>query len=484
MHVSSAGKSSDNLDAHSLLLNSVLSGSDAILIGEGSEADVLLESVATCLAGLRSRILRAAEVLPGSLRTPSPPKTDFPDDQSLIRDYQALTVLDQTCDRIVLLVSDAHLLLRSALRYIQFVSRSGPRLQLIFCGSDKLFDLLKVDEFAWLRARLMAGLIVTVPAASVKTTAGPRSSLPRPTFVASMSSRKLRLAALALLVAGGASYLELCLQSGTETGSLTSGPAPIQPAPPQRMAMVTQHRGGLTSRVTAVTSPATPNAAVLHPSALAGEVGPALLASRILTPSSMTASKRLATAWPRAQIGSLSLAGQGNPAEASNAVDAVLNQSPTTLRPPIQRAPTKQVSHGFASHPDLAVSLAAKAAAQHQAALTGNAPGPEQKLSSSLSARPPVPVHLKLAMALPPVKAGVLRSEPKLRRPQPVRTAAMAQATLAHRRKPVREQVVSLPTKDDMVAPQPASTSGNGPHRYIGSYTTDADGVRMFHLDP
>ena len=488
MHVSRTGKSSGKLEPLSLLLTSILSGGDAILISEGGEGRVLLDSVATSLAGLRSRILRAAEVLPDSLRTPGPSlhmsrplKANVPDDASLIQNYKALTVLDRTCDRIVLLVSDAHGLQPSALRYIQFVSRAGASLQLVFSGTRKFFDLLESDEFAWLRTRLTAGLVVTLatpvpggptpsprtpiaphmPAASAGRSAVPGPDWRRPKLMAGRSSRNLRIAAVVLSVVGGASWLRLCIQNGATTGSVVSRQAPFQPTPSERLALVTpqvQLHGSLTSRAI----PAAPNAPVPHPPAMAGAVrsaGPASPSSMPLTPH--------------------------------NGGDLASIQLPVALHPTALKAPTRQVSDGSAAH-DTA-SLARANTAPGQPALAGPAQGTHPMPSSAAGPREP-------ATAPPPVRAGVRRSEwTASRRPKSVlafdmrrhtiraalsRIASIAPDASASHRHPFRTPATLLRADDQRLAPQPASGSGDESPRYIGSYVTGPNGVRMFHLDP
>ena len=241
MYISSVAQQLNQPDALRLLLDRVLRGADVTLISEGDGGGVSLALAADCLAELRSRILWAAEVLPGTLGVPMPSphmagqsNASVLDDELLTHGFQTLTVLDQTCDRIVLLVSDAHALQYPALRYIQFVSRSGAPLQFVFCGTHKFFDLLKMEEFEWLRARLMAGLVVTLappiseasdmlpdlpsapegPAARVEEAAIALPSMGRSVVSASASSWILRLGALALLGLGGVACLMLITQNG------------------------------------------------------------------------------------------------------------------------------------------------------------------------------------------------------------------------------------------------------------------------------
>ena len=221
MYMSNAAKPVNQPDALRLLLDRILRGGDATLIAEGDAARVLLDLAADCLSGRRIRVLQAADVLPSRSAASMPSahatgqKAGVPDDETLSRSFQALTVLDPSCDRIVLLVGDAHTLLHPALRYIQFASRSAAHLQLVFCGTRAFFDLLSIEEFTWLRVRMGAGLALTLaapipedwdaplpsvpdgPAAWAEEAAPPRPDARRPAVSASTRSISRASAAVA-----------------------------------------------------------------------------------------------------------------------------------------------------------------------------------------------------------------------------------------------------------------------------------------------
>ena len=244
MYMSSAAKPVNQPDALRLLLDRILRGGDATLIAESDASRVLLDLAADCLSGRRIRIIRAADVLPShsaalmrSAHAAGQAKAGMPDDEALSRSFQTLTVLDPSCDRIVLLVGDAHALPHLALRYIQFVSRSAAHLQLVFCGTQALFDPLNIEEFTRLRARLGAGLALTLaapipedrdapppsvpdhPAARAGKAAALRPGARRPAVSASKRSWPRLLGALALLGLGGAAGLMLgsCSRRRLET---------------------------------------------------------------------------------------------------------------------------------------------------------------------------------------------------------------------------------------------------------------------------
>ena len=547
LYIWSAGRPINHSDASSLLLESILGGRDAILIDEDGEGHALLDWAATCLAGLRVRILRAAEVLPDTHRTPmpslhvaGPPLPSIPDDDFLIQSYNALTVLDQTCDRIVLLVDDGHPLQRSTLRYIQFVSRSGAPLQLVFCGTRKFHDLLEIEEFCWLRARLMFSLVVTLatpvvqvstalprvpfipltPEASVGKTATSRLGTRRPTFIASMSSRSLRLASLALFGIGGAAWLTLCMQEHGTIEPTTSTQASLQPTtlkPPTMAAPETQVFSELTSRAIPDTGPAALDSRVIHLPAATDDVrdaGAASPSSMPLTPPSTGPSRSLVAVLPQTKAGmaqpnsmeSPSPSPPSNPggqrsSSLSHIVDPAATHLLTNLEPEVLSAPTQQVLDIPASHLDSKPSLAATASGLHLPSSMDNVRGTNQRPASSI---PVVPSYATtpgtLLTVLPSTKTGVPQSEPLwLRRLKSVpasdvgryktpsvlsRIAAEAPGSEARRLKLSRKQAVPLRADDQWLVPQPASDSGDGAQRYIGSYATDANGVRMFHSEP
>lgn len=560
MYISSATRPINHLDALPLLLDGILGGDDVTLIDEGGQGRALLDLAAGCLAGLRSRILWATELLPDSLGVPmpsspsaGPSKASIPNDDLLTRGFQALTVLDQTCDRVVLLVSDAHALQHSILRYIQFVSRSGTHLQLVFCGTGEFFDLLSPAEFEWLRARLLAGLVVTLAAPVAKAQNIPssplsvpdgtpvqveRTALPppgprRPAVYSSMPSRVLWLGALALFGFGGAVWFALGVQNGKAGGSATVKQAavvqsPTTPKPPAAAAPGTQAPGGTASHADSKANSATPATSAPHLPAIAGDVQGANLGSPSnipLTPPSSAASGALATVLPPAKAGLPEAAPNDRrlpeplpsparspdqrdvPTDPSRTAAVAVTQSPGTLQPPVISVPETQIPDDTASH---AASEASSAAPNSQALRSplitsdeGAEPGPPPSMPFT---PPPTAASGALISKLPQTKAGAPESEPNvLRRPEPLptpahglgwqavpaapsRTAAAAPGGRTRRPKDIKAQLAPLPADDRLLASQSASGSSEPPSgrspQYIGSYATDANGVRMFHLEP
>ena len=425
--MSSAAQPINQPDALRLLLDRILRGTDATLIADGDAACVLLDLAADCLSGRRIRILRAAEVLPNGLTAPTPSphiaaqaKVSLPDDAALSRSFQALTVLDPSCDRIVLLVGDAHALQHSALRYIQFASRSAAHLQLVFCGTRALFDLLDIEEFAGLRARLTTSPVLTLaapvpedgdtpppsvphaPAAWAGEAAAPSPIARRPAVSANRDGWFLRLGVLALLGLGGAAGLTLGLKgSGAGRPAASQQAASVvQPPTPPDTPTPGLTAAGAASQADPGMAPAVPESPPPYLPAMAGDTqgaGGKSLPSVPAAPPPAEAAGSLVTVW----LGS--------------------------------RAGTSE------NEPRL----------------------------------PETPARLarNLGRTVAPVA--------------PSRAAAAAPGSRARRSREVRDQA---PPDDQWVPSQSAYNSWTAPGsqapRYIGSYTTDANGVRMFHLEP
>ena len=431
MYMSSAAKPVNQPDALRLLLDRILRGGDAALIAEGAAARVLLDLAVDCLSGRRIRILQVADVLPSHSAALMPPahaagqaKAAMPDDEALSRSFQALTVLDPSCDRIVLLVGDAHALPHSALRYIQFVSRSAAHLQLVFCGTRAFFDLLDIEDLTWLQARLGTGLVLTLaapipedwdapppsvpddPAAWAKEAAMSHPGARIPAVSASGRSWSRLLGALALLGLGGAAGLMLGLRSGG-----ADRPAAVQ----QAASVVVQPPAPLDAP-----APAMPAA----DAALQADPRPTPAAPDDLPPH------------PPAMAGDAQGAGPGAPSNMPAA-------------PPAAGAPGALVT--VRSPP--------------RAGMTGSQPRPSEP--------PPV-----LARSLGRPSAPAASSS----------AAATALSSRMRQLREARERSAPPPRDDQWASPEPAFGSWTAPvsqpPRYIGSYTTDANGVRMFRLEP
>lgn len=154
------------------LVNEVLAGNDVILFFRSDAGQALLDAAADHLATLRSRALRVAGASPNGLtltalmaQVTGQPDPGSRNDEFLKQGFQALTVPDATCDRIVLLISDANTLQPAALRYIQFACRASTKLQLVFAGKRGFLEMVGPSEFTELRDRLAVAPILTPPSA-------------------------------------------------------------------------------------------------------------------------------------------------------------------------------------------------------------------------------------------------------------------------------------------------------------------------------
>lgn len=236
-------------DALHLLVDSVLDGNDVTLFIRSDDGRALLDAAADRLATLRCRVLRAAGTPSEGLSLPvlmaqivGQPAPGAQDDEFLKRGFQALTALDRTCDRIVLLISDANTLQPAVLRYIQLACRAGTALQLVLAGRRGFLDLLGPHEFAHLRTRLATGPIMTPPSTPATAPAVPPPHLPpghewlgaqaprqdgwqssRPVLSGpSDTSRRKRLAALAGIGLATAACIALAIWTGGDGEPVTA----------------------------------------------------------------------------------------------------------------------------------------------------------------------------------------------------------------------------------------------------------------------
>ena len=150
------------------LLDQVLTGGDAVLDGPGAPS--ALDGAAALLAAQRCRVVRASAAGPGGLdlsgligQVTSQPDLAVQDGASLEQGAQALTDLDDGCDRIVLLLDGAGALPAVTLRYLQLTCRTSASLRLVLVGRP---DALDGPEFGYLRARLSARPVLVPQAAA------------------------------------------------------------------------------------------------------------------------------------------------------------------------------------------------------------------------------------------------------------------------------------------------------------------------------
>ncbi len=242
-------------DAFDRLMDQVLAGGDVAIMAPAGAADALLDKAMRNLAIQDSRVFRVgatpsdglsiaklvAEVTGRLERTQQ-------DDQVLEEAFGSLTTLDDSCDRIVLLVSGAEALPRSTLRYIQLAMRLGSRLQVVFAGAPGFLAAFDNDEFAPLRARLtaQAAIILGSGVPLMPEPPSPAATMPKPR-AAQVERRPAMLRALprrpAAVAAGLGLALVACLALGgwllhrgadvqQAAAQLGGPPSGIDPAPP------------------------------------------------------------------------------------------------------------------------------------------------------------------------------------------------------------------------------------------------------------
>ncbi|HEY0202823.1 MAG TPA: hypothetical protein VGC15_01565 [Acetobacteraceae bacterium] len=141
-----------------------LTGGGSVLLTGTDGGPAVLAVVADTLAKGRTRVLQVRPPLdlPGFMEQVGQ-TGNAPGDDDVERGFNALTTLDPGCDRIVLLVEDAHLLPHPTLFYLQFVLHAGPPLQLAFAGGPGIADALALEGFAGLRGRFSLHLTMSAP---------------------------------------------------------------------------------------------------------------------------------------------------------------------------------------------------------------------------------------------------------------------------------------------------------------------------------
>lgn len=145
----------------------------AILVGEADATAAVLDRVGRELPGRRVRCVRVTTPPAGALvlsglvaqvagRSDAGALTDA----DLEAGFLALTDPGEGYDRVALLVEGAQALSPPALRYLQLVCRSGPRLRLVFAGAPGLDAVLAGGEFARLRRLFTCRLDLSDPASA------------------------------------------------------------------------------------------------------------------------------------------------------------------------------------------------------------------------------------------------------------------------------------------------------------------------------
>lgn len=145
-----------------------LTGGGSLLLTGVDGAAAVLAATADILAKGRTRVLtvRPPLDLPGIMEQIGR-SGHAPGDDDVERGFNALTTLEPACDRVVLVVEDAHLLPHTTLFYLQFVLRAKPPLQLALAGHVEVADALALEGFAGLRACISLHLTMAAPSLNV-----------------------------------------------------------------------------------------------------------------------------------------------------------------------------------------------------------------------------------------------------------------------------------------------------------------------------
>lgn len=191
----------DGLPAGDRLAAAMRSGMSAMVTSSFSTAP-LLAVLAQLLDHTRTRVLhvRPPLDLPCFMDQVAGAST-VSADTWLEQGFNALTLPGAECDRIALLIEDAHQLPTATLRYIELVLRGGPPLQVILAGRPSIADILALDGFAGLRKSIP--LHLALPDAALPHTA-PTPAMPSP---GRYRMTPLRLAVGAVAAAGMAALV-------------------------------------------------------------------------------------------------------------------------------------------------------------------------------------------------------------------------------------------------------------------------------------
>lgn len=165
MHANVATLTKPELERH--LVAAMKRGTSA-LIATPAATLALLDEAAALLAASRTRVLhvRPPYNLTSFMHQLAPSASE--EDGSLLDSaYDALTVLDPSCDRIALLAESAHLMPKVTLRYIESLVCKRPHLCVALAGKPELAEALDSDELSGLRHELSLQLALSGSAAAV-----------------------------------------------------------------------------------------------------------------------------------------------------------------------------------------------------------------------------------------------------------------------------------------------------------------------------
>lgn len=252
---------------------------DTIMVVRAAEGEVVLDEIAAQLFRCHTRVLRVAAPSLGSLTLaglltrlrPAIEGVEQAPEQAI----KALTQLDSSCDRIVLLVSSAETLERSALRAIQLAAEAQPKLRLMLAGTPALLEVLKQPDLNLLCSRL--NLALGLPEgeennATVLPYAGPALPASLKPVSTNDTNRITRIVAAAVVTLAAAGFGIFFIHTGADTAGIIRTPAAqlangdAEPARPQAQSPAQPALQDLPQPLTAMSKdpepppPATPSA--------------------------------------------------------------------------------------------------------------------------------------------------------------------------------------------------------------------------------
>lgn len=150
----------------------------SVLVTAHDGTTAFLAAVALRLAPTRTRVLHLRPPLGIAGFMDQVAANCAPGDTQLERGFNALTMPDAGCDRIALLVEDAHEMPQATLRCIEFTLQAGPHLRVVLAGRSGIKDTLALAGFAGLRKRFPLHLALPAAEPQPAETLLPAQALP------------------------------------------------------------------------------------------------------------------------------------------------------------------------------------------------------------------------------------------------------------------------------------------------------------------
>lgn len=444
------------------LAAALMANTSALITGPDGTSGALLQAVAMRLASSRTRVLRVGPPLdlPGFLNQAAR-AGGAAGGTALEQGFAALTDPGPSCDRIALLVEDAHLMPDATLRYIEFAMHAGPHLCVALAGQPGIADTLGLPGYAGLRRRLplQLALLPAQPAASVAVPrTAPAEALPANAApVRRRGIRAWREMAGVALAAGVAVLL------WTRTGPPPADGAPAsvqaQPAGAMLAAPPPSPQSGAVQPAANLTSAGPTSAGPTSAGSVAAEEAeptPPVMKRAAAGPTAAEPDPA-----PSGTLAGLPSAPQPDPAAPGDPGEAA---GPATAVATIEPPAVTEASRSPATAPDLQPPGLADA----PAAVPPAAPGQEGPTLAGVADLQPVPSAS--ASMPPPAAPHVARpsAAPDQDSPMPAATAGLpamppAPAFVPPLPAPAAPQVAGTPAAPDQDDPLPAAVAGLQP---------------------